>query len=157
MKRLVFDEFALEQVDLKYKKHELFIERLMHDRSIQKELFIDKEQFVNFSRTDLLSNNSFIVKIDDIPVGYIETSLISNGNVSLSIGVEKSFRNEGYGTLIISYLSDYLLGRDDIDRISCVISRNNYASIALFEKCGYDKISDVYNCYEKTKKLKLMY
>ena len=137
MKRLVFDEFALEQVDLKYKKHELFIERLIHDRSIQKELFIDKEQFDSINRSDILSNNSFIVKMDDIPVGYIETSLISNGNVSLSIGVEKSFRNEGYGTLIISYLSDYLLGRDDSNRINVLVNITKSKILSIKEDFSF--------------------
>ena len=157
MKKQVFEEFVLEQVDLSNVQHELFIKRLMSDRSIQKELFIDKEQFDSVSRTDLLSNNSFIVKVEDIPIGYIETSPISNGNISLSIGIEKTFRGNGYGTLILSGLTDNLLYRDDIDRVSAIISNKNEASIRLFEKCGFERSEDVPNCFIKTKAYKLTY
>ena len=129
------------------------------DKDIQIEFFLSKEQFINndIERDELLSNNCFVVMIENIPVGYIETSPISNGNISLSIGIEKTFRGNGYGTLILSGLTDNLLCRDDIDRVSAIISPKNNVSIRLFEKCGFERSEDVPNCFIKTKAYKLKY
>ena len=159
MKKQVFEEFVLEQVDLSNVQHEVFIKKLIKDKDIQREFFLSKEQFIDndIERDELLSNNCFVVMIENIPVGYIETSPISNGSVSLSIGIEKTFRGNGYGTLILSGLTDNLLYRDDINRVSAIISNKNEASIRLFEKCGFERSEDVPNCFIKTKAYKLTY
>lgn len=156
MKKQVFEEFVLEQVDLNVIEHEVFISKLIKDKDIQREFFLSKEQFIDndIERDELLSNNCFVVMIENIPVGYIETSSISNGSISLSIGIEKTFRGNGYGTLILSSLTDNLLCRDDIDRVSAIISPKNNLSIRLFEKCGFERSEDVPNCFVKIKKYK---
>lgn len=157
--KLVFEELVLEEVDLTNEQHEKFINKLMRDRDIQKELFISKDQFIgeDSKRVELLDNNCFIAMVEDIPVGYIETSPISNRGISIAIGVEKTFRGNGYGTLILSSLVDNILQRVDIDTVSAVISNKNEVSIRLFEKCGFKRSETNPSCFFKSETIKLKY
>jgi len=155
MGKISFNDIVLEEVNLGFFEHETFIDKLIRDRDIQKEFFLSKGEFVSSCLTkekeELLSNNSFIVRIFNIPIGYLETSPISNGTISISIGIEKSFRGNGYGSLILKSLTDYLLNRDDINRISAIISPSNLVSIKLFEGCGFKRCEDIPNCFVRTK------
>lgn len=157
--KIIFPEFILEEVNLNIAKHEVFIEKLMKDKSIQKEFFLSKEEFSknNTRRENLLDNNSFIITMEDIPIGYLETSPISNQSISLSFAIERTFRKNGYGTLILTSLTDSLLERDNINRISAIISNKNEISIMLFEKCGFKASDTIPNCFEKTRVAKLKY
>ena len=115
-----------------------------------KEDFDTGESHSNFihqipSRLETSKNNNrsiyqsaFVVEVDDIPLGYLFISSRVRDEVFLEYAVLKKYRGLGYGSLIVSEVSDYLFQNQNIKAIRLDIDPSNKNSILTAEACEYN-------------------
>ena len=81
--------------------------------------------------------SAYIVVKENNPIGYIYISGSKNDEVYLEYLVLNNFRTQGYGTLLINEVCDYLYEIHNIKSVKLDISPSNKNSIKLAEKCGF--------------------
>ena len=86
----------------------------------------------------IITNNS-----NDLPIGTIDLFEANFKNGFAGVGVliaEKEFRNKGLAYEALNLLIGFCGGRLELHHLHCSIHADNASSIALFEKCGFEKI-----------------
>lgn len=63
-----------------------------------------------------------------------------HSRVGVGILIFESFRQKGYAFQAIDLLKKYAFGTLLVQQLFCNISASNQESIALFEKCGFERI-----------------
>ena len=96
-------------------------ERLEHSRNDNKNIF----------------NTSFVVLDKEIPVGYLFISSMIRDEVFLEYAVLKEFRGMGYGSSIVSDVTDYLFHNFNIRSIRLDIDPSNKNSLLVANSCGF--------------------
>ena len=70
--------------------------------------------------------------------------LRGTGGIILSISTEEPFRNRGYGTSVVSYLTERALKQGRLSTL--FVEEDNASAIHLYEKTGYTKGASVFMC-----------
>ncbi len=97
----------------------------------------------------------FIVKADELdePAGYLYLDIIEN-EAGIGYGVNSVYKNNGFGTKIISYSKEYvlevLLKDKKINKVFGWIFEENYPSIKCFLKNGFVKTNEKKEQYMKS-------
>lgn len=81
--------------------------------------------------------SAYLVLKQNIPIGYVFISGITNDEVYLECSVLSKFRKQGLGYVITNEVCDYLYENHNIKTIKLDISPSNRKSIMLAEKCGF--------------------
>ena len=78
-----------------------------------------------------------LVDADGHGVGYVRFN-IEGDEAEISVSVDKGERGKGYGAEAIRLGSEQLLIPGSVNRVIAYIKENNPASIAAFQRAGYD-------------------
>lgn len=109
---------------------------------------VEIADFIESSK-DVITNKQLrfmvcMAKSDRI-IGIIDLYDINFIHEEASIGIligDKKFRNKGYGIESIQLLEKYAFKNLAIKRIRSFINKENWKSIKLFKKVGYQEVSD---------------
>lgn len=86
-------------------------------------------------------------------IGYIYISNVDNNEGrAISMMIERSVRNKGYGKIVLNSISTYLFEKDLAKSIFVYIKDKNTKSKAMASSCGYsliDKMDNNTGIYER--------
>ena len=74
--------------------------------------------------------------INQTPVGQVRYDLEGN-EATISVSLDRKFRDKGYGTSLIRLASQKLFDISDVDLIHAYVRRGNQASVKAFKKAGF--------------------
>lgn len=132
-------EINLESIDISSRKHQKAISKL-RDFEARKMMF-DVKQTVNSIKNNREVGNSYLVKKNENYIGYIYISdAKSDESRVISMMIEKSVRNKGYGRIILNSVSSYLFEHDLAKSIFVYVKDKNIKSKSLVSSCGYSKV-----------------
>lgn len=82
-----------------------------------------------------------MIMADKVPVGMLDLFDYEPYHARAGVGIliASEYRNRGYAKSALELLKTYCKNQLGIRLLYCNILENNYASIALFEGCGFDK------------------
>lgn len=113
------------------------------------------EQFVN-SNHDLFAHRQlrFVIhsKADGKPVGLVDLFEYEpiHQRVSIGILIDADYRNRHYAEQSIQLVERYCFETLLLHQLVCSVGKSNESSIALFEKCGFQRSGDLRD-WKKTK------
>ena len=135
--RIPLDGFSLERVDINNRDHIRVIKGL-RDRTAKKMCF-DVRDDIKKMKSGRDVGNRFLVKSDDDYLGYMYISNDHNNERVLSMIVNKKLRGRGYGKIILTGVSDYLLKSGMASSIRMYIKDENIPSAKMALGCGFER------------------
>ena len=107
-------------------------------------LFLGNECFEDFYSREacvkILKNNfCFLLKINNVAVGFICGTCIYDAMDIVSIGILKKFRNQGYGKILFEHVFEFAKNKG-INSIFLEVATQNLPAIALYERLGFKQI-----------------
>ena len=135
--RIPLDGFSLERVDISNKDHVKVIKGL-RDRTAKRRCF-DVRDDIKKMKSGRDVGNRFLVKSDDDYLGYMYISNDHNNERVLSMIVQEKLRGKGYGKLLLTSVSDYLLKNGIASSIRLYIKNGNIQSTRVALACGFTK------------------
>ena len=144
-------EINLERIDISSREHKKAISKLRDFEA--KKMMFDVKQTVNLIKNNREVGNSYLIKKNKDYIGYIYISNVDNneGRV-ISMMIERSVRNKGYGKIVLNSISTYLFEKDLAKSIFVYIKDKNTKSKAMVNSCGYsliDKMDNKTGIYER--------
>lgn len=102
-------------------------------------------------------NNYFVIFLNEIMIGYIGISRISflNSNYELSLSLDEKYCSKGYGFKSLRLFLEYYFENFDKYSIWLNVNAFNQRAIKLYEKIGFEKISEFLGDFEVQKMQKL--
>ncbi len=137
---------------LKWRNHEL-VRRFSKNSSL-----ISEQDHESWIKSKLAPENStnriYIFQADDTAAGVTRIELIDESRGELSIIVEPSFFSRGYGSFMLQRTIEIGFGEVNLIELTAIICDSNFASIAIFTKCGFIKLkgADGFSTYSLSKK-----
>lgn len=155
-------DFFVEDGEIKIKKFEISYLKYFKDFSPYDDIFLTDYNLCFLSETDikkwkknLNSNRSkyFSIFFNDIMIGYISISKISffNSNFELSISLDSKYSSKGYGFRALRLFLEYYFNYIDKYSIWLNVNAFNKRAIKLYEKIGFEKISEFFGDFEVQK------
>lgn len=109
-----------------------------------------RESITKRMNTELNSLNwerAFIVKVENHIIGHLdlrgehlESSL---HRCRLGMGLDKEYRGQGLGAMLINEAIKWLKAETAIDWIDLYTFSHNYAAIKLYKKCGFIEVGSI--------------
>lgn len=144
-------EINLERIDINSRKHKKAISKLRDFEA--KKMMFDVKQTVNLIKNNREVGNSYLIKKNKDYIGYIYISNVDNNESRvISMMIERSVRNKGYGKIVLNSISTYLFEKDLAKSIFVYIKDKNTKSKAMASSCGYsliDKMDNNTGIYER--------
>lgn len=123
----------------------------LHEDSMSKILDIERQN--EFPWTEGMLRDCFNadyeiygITINQQFIAYAIMRFVSDEAEILNIAVDKNFRQQGYGRMLLQYLSD-LSKQKNIQKIFLEVRISNIAAIYLYETLGFKKIAVRKNYY----------
>ncbi len=133
-KKIELDDLTLVGVDKNNLEHLEYLTKLFQnkeDKSMEFLGHLDKE----------VDDNAFLVTTKySCKVGYLAmsnpvTNYLGLSSISLYYTTDPSYRSQGYATMLLQEISQYLL--EESDMLVLTIHKKNLASIRVAEKVGF--------------------
>ena len=160
------DNFLIEDDDIKIKKFEKndlknfknfspYDDILLTDYNL---CFLKESEIKKWEKKiKSKKNNYFVIFLNEIMIGYIGISRISflNSNYELSLSLDEKYCSKGYGFKSLRLFLEYYF--ENFDKYSFWLNVNafNQRAIHLYEKIGFEKISEFLGDFEVQKMQKL--
>lgn len=123
----------------------------LHEDSMSKILDIERQN--EFSWTDGMLRDCFNadyeiygIIINQKIIAFVIMHFISDEAEILNIAVDKNFRQQGYGRMLLQYILE-LSKQKNIKKIFLEVRISNIAAIYLYETLGFKKIAVRKNYY----------
>lgn len=93
-------------------------------------------------KSSLTNDNYYniLIEVDEKIIGYLSAIKVVDECELLKIVIDKNYRGNGYGKLLISSLKEYCKS-NHITKIFLEVREDNFTARALYEKCGFVKTS----------------
>lgn len=160
------DNFLMEDDEIKIKKFEKNHLKSFKNFSPYDDILLTDYNLCFLNETDLKNwekkikskkNNYFAIFLKDIMIGYISISRISflDSNFELSLCLDEKFCSKGYGFKSLRLFLEYYFENFDKYSIWLNVNAFNQRAIRLYEKIGFEKISEFLGDFEVQKMQKL--
>jgi len=131
----------LETLDLvRYdeQKHSFMKEELTTGSSFS-EFIHQTSGRLEFSKNNkkTIYQSAFVVEDRGTPIGYLYISSMVHDEVFLEYAILKNFRRMGYGSSLVTEITDYLFEKYNIRSVRLDIDPSNKKSILLADSCGF--------------------
>ena len=160
------DNFLIEDDDIKIKKFEKndlknfknfspYDDILLTDYNL---CFLKESEIKKWEKKiKSKKNNYFVIFLNEIMIGYIGISRISflNSNYELSLSLDEKYCSKGYGFKSLRLFLEYYFENFDKCSIWLNVNAFNQRAIKLYEKIGFEKISEFLGDFEVQKMQKL--
>lgn len=160
------DNFLIEDDDIKIKKFEKndlnnfknfspYDDILLTDYNL---CFLKESEIKKWEKKiKSKKNNYFVIFLNKIMIGYIGISRISflNSNYELSLSLDEKYCSKGYGFKSLRLFLEYYFENFDKYSIWLNVNAFNQRAIKLYEKIGFEKISEFLGDFEVQKMQKL--
>ena len=160
------DNFLIEDDDIKIKKFEkndlknfknfsAYDDILLTDYNL---CFLKESEIKKWEKKIKSKKNYyFAVFLNEIMIGYIGISRISflNSNYELSLSLDEKYSSKGYGFKSLRLFLEYYFENFDKYSIWLNVNAFNQRAIKLYEKIGFEKISEFLGDFEVQRMQKL--
>ena len=160
------DNFLIEDDDIKIKKFEKndlknfknfspYDDILLTDYNL---CFLKESEIKKWEKKIKSKKNYyFAVFLNEIMIGYIGISRISflNSNYELSLSLDEKYCSKGYGFKSLRLFLEYYFENFDKYSIWLNVNAFNQRAIKLYEKIGFEKISEFLGDFEVQRMQKL--
>lgn len=160
------DNFLIEDDDIKIKKFEKndlknfknfspYDDILLTDYNL---CFLKESEIKKWEKKiKSKKNNYFVIFLNEIMIGYIGISRISflNSNYELSLSLDEKYCSKGYGFKSLRLFLEYYFENFDKYSIWLNVNAFNQRAIKLYEKIGFEKISEFLGDFEVQRMQKL--
>ena len=160
------DNFLIEDDDIKIKKFEkndlknfknfsAYDDILLTDYNL---CFLKDSEIKKWEKKIKSKKNYyFAVFLNEIMIGYIGISRISflNSNYELSLSLDEKYCSKGYGFKSLRLFLEYYFENFDKYSIWLNVNAFNQRAIKLYEKIGFEKISEFLGDFEVQRMQKL--
>ena len=160
------DNFLIEDDDIKIKKFEKNDLKNFKNFSAYDDILLTDYNLCFLKESEIKKwekkikskkNHYFAVFLNEIMIGYIGISRISflNSNYELSLSLDEKNCSKGYGFKSLRLFLEYYF--KNIDKYSIWLNVNafNQRAIKLYEKIGFEKISEFLGDFEVQRMQKL--
>ena len=86
------------------------------------------------------TGNSYLLKESERYIGFIYISNLNNKHRAISLMIEKSMRNCGYGKIVLNSVSEYLFREKLADSVIVYIKDKNKNSINMARSCRFEQM-----------------
>ena len=131
------DNMTCDDIDLSYE---------IEEEAFQSERF-SKEYFIEIVENKNLYYLSYVIKEDNIIIGFILIRVIDRIADILQICIKKHFQNKNYGDLFLKDIIHKLKNKN-VDKIMLEVREENIPAIKLYNKNGFVIISKRNNYYK---------
>lgn len=83
-------------------------------------------------------NDSYIFKMNDNIIGHFNLIELKDF-LSVEYEVLEKYRNQGYGTLMLGVIEEYVANKYDVDSLLLLIKYDNEYSLKIAKKRGYNR------------------
>ena len=135
---IILDDIKLEKIDVWDKKHIKALKGLRDMKA--RKMCYDVKQDIRAAKKGNPFGNNFLVKKDDEYFGYMHISQDFDGERVLSYIVQKEMRGKGFGKVMLTSVSNYLLNNGIASSVSLYVMRDNMSGNMLARSCGFEKI-----------------
>lgn len=160
------DNFLIEDDDIKIKKFEKNDLKNFKNFSAYDDILLTDYNLCFLKESEIKKwekkikskkNNYFAIFLNDIMIGYIGISRISflNSNYELSLSLDEKYCSKGYGFKSLRLFLEYYFENFDKYSIWLNVNAFNQRAIKLYEKIGFEKISEFLGDFEVQKMQKL--
>ena len=160
------DNFLIEDDDIKIKKFEkndlknfknfsAYDDILLTDYNL---CFLKESEIKKWEKKIKSKKNYyFALFLNEIMIGYIGISRISflNSNYELSLSLDEKYCSKGYGFKSLRLFLEYYFENFDKYSIWLNVNAFNQRAIKLYEKIGFEKISEFLGDFEVQRMQKL--
>lgn len=160
------DNFLIEDDDIKIKKFEkndlknfknfsAYDDILLTDYNL---CFLKESEIKKWEKKIKSKKNYyFAIFLNEIMIGYIGVSRISflNSNYELSLSLDEKYCSKGYGFKSLRLFLEYYFENFDKYSIWLNVNAFNQRAIKLYEKIGFEKISEFLGDFEVQRMQKL--
>lgn len=160
------DNFLIEDDDIKIKKFEKNDLKNFKNFSAYDDILLTDYNLCFLKESEIKKwekkikskkNNYFVIFLNEIMIGYIGISRISflNSNYELSLSLDEKYCSKGYGFKSLRLFLEYYFENFDKYSIWLNVNAFNQRAIKLYEKIGFEKISEFLGDFEVQKMQKL--
>lgn len=151
--RIPLDGIILERIDPNNKEHKKAVSK-MRDIHARKMMY-DVRQILNEAKKDRESGDSYLLKSFEKYIGCIWISNLQENQRVISMMIEKSMRNQGYGKIVLNSVSEYLFREKFADSLVVYVKDKNKNSIHMVHSCMFEESGKLDNAsttiYERKK------
>ena len=90
----------------------------------------------------------FVAFSDEKIAGYIGSHNVLGEVYITNVAVFSEFRRNGIGKTLVEFLVDEMKA-ENADFVTLEVRKSNLNAISLYEKCGFEKVGERKNFYEK--------
>lgn len=127
----------LEHFNSKNEEHILTKNELLHGKSFSKYIKQIEERLVNNKKEIFELDSAYLVYLSNQIIGYLFVSDIQKYKIYIEYSILNKHRKKGFGKLLLSEITDYILENYEVKEIALDIDVSNLPSINLAESCGY--------------------
>ena len=160
------DNFLIEDDDIKIKKFEKNDLKNFKNFSAYDDILLTDYNLCFLKESEIKKwekkikskkNNYFVIFLNEIMIGYIGISRISflNSNYELSLSLDEKYCSKGYGFKSLRLFLEYYFKNFDKYSIWLNVNAFNQRAIKLYEKIGFEKISEFLGDFEVQRMQKL--
>ncbi|WP_314557801.1 GNAT family N-acetyltransferase [uncultured Parvimonas sp.] len=160
------DNFLIEDDDIKIKKFEKNDLKNFKNFSAYDDILLTDYNLCFLKESEIKKwekkikskkNHYFAVFLNEIMIGYIGISRISflNSNYELSLSLDEKYCSKGYGFKSLRLFLEYYFKNFDKYSIWLNVNAFNQRAIKLYEKIGFEKISEFLGDFEVQRMQKL--
>lgn len=160
------DNFLIEDDDIKIKKFEKNDLKNFKNFSAYDDILLTDYNLCFLKESEIKKwekkikskkNHYFAVFLNEIMIGYIGISRISflNSNYELSLSLDEKYCSKGYGFKSLRLFLEYYFENFDKYSIWLNVNAFNQRAIKLYEKIGFEKISEFLGDFEVQRMQKL--
>ena len=160
------DNFLIEDDDIKIKKFEKNDLKNFKNFSAYDDILLTDYNLCFLKESEIKKwekkikskkNHYFAIFLNEIMIGYIGISRISflNSNYELSLSLDEKYCSKGYGFKSLRLFLEYYFENFDKYSIWLNVNAFNQRAIKLYEKIGFEKISEFLGDFEVQRMQKL--
>ena len=90
----------------------------------------------------------YVAFLGDKIAGYIGSHNVLGEVYITNVAVFPEFRRVGVGKALVEFLVDEMKG-ENAEFVTLEVRKTNFNAISLYEKCGFEKVGERRNFYEK--------
>ncbi|SHF90379.1 Protein N-acetyltransferase, RimJ/RimL family [Salegentibacter echinorum] len=96
-----------------------------------------------YSKLESIDCEYYILEVQDKPAGSIRFDIEKNGSAKINYLIDPNYTGKGLGTYILDNGIKFLhKNRPSIKKVYGYVLKENIASIKIFNKLSYNKVSD---------------
>ena len=100
--------------------------------------------YISNSRIDIrvAKQFRFVIDLNSVPIGFIDLFDYTFDSAGVGVIISNDYRRRGFAKEALSLLLIYATKTLSLEKLHCMVRKDNLSSIKLFASCGFHAIRD---------------